>query len=223
MKKVAKKLLCILLCLAMCFGFGGCSSNELSEKNVTATVEKVEQAFKDLNVATLGKYIKFGTLTNLSNSLGEDVDLADSISIGSLSDLKPFANLCNIIFANLEIEIESINLEEMTVDVSITNNDFYSPAIKYAYNLKKNYNTQELIGLLSNQKRFEEKLNELITSLENAEATTKTTTATLKIEQGDKNLVLVLDKNAEQAVTGGVLTAIMIVYNLRTQNNWQAE
>ena len=218
MKKVAKKTICILLCLAICFGFGGCSSNKMSEKNVTATVEKVEGAFKSLNVATLGKYIKFESLSNLSSSLGEDVNLAESISIGKLSDLKPFAKLCTIIFENLEIKTESINLEEMTVDVSITNKDYYSSAIIFAYNLKRNYSTQELIALMGNQARFEEKLNELITSLESSEAPTQTTTVTLKIEQGDRNLVLVLDKDAEHAVTGGVLSAITTFFGFKTDN-----
>lgn len=219
MKKVAKKIICITLCLALCFGFGGCSSNELNEENVTATIQKAEEGFKDLNVATLGKYVKFGTLSNFSSSLGENVDIAQSISVGDLSDLKPFAELCNILFANLDIEIDSINLEEMTVDVTITNNDYYTPALLYAYNLKKTYSTQDLLRLFSNQERFEEKLNELIISLKDAETTTKTTTATIKIEQGDKNLVLVLDKDAEYAVTAGVISAIMSIYFPSAQNS----
>lgn len=219
MEKAAKTIICIILCLAMCFGFGGCSSNELSESNVTATVDKVEQAFKDLNVATLAKYIKFGTLSNLSSSLGEDVNLADSISVSDVSQLKPFVSLCDIMFANLEIEINSINLEEMTVDVSITNADYYQQSMIFAYNLKKNYNLQELLSLMANQQRFEEKLGELITSLEETEVQTKTIEATLTIEQGDKNLVLVLDKNAERAITGGVLTSIMTIYGIGATAN----
>lgn len=53
-----KKTLSILLCLAfMLVSFTACSSNAMTEKNVTKTVDTAFAALKEFDTDTLQKYV----------------------------------------------------------------------------------------------------------------------------------------------------------------------
>lgn len=213
MKNILKKAVCIVLCLTMCFGFSGCSSNELTEDNVTQTVEKVEKALKNLNITTLQKYARSETISSFSGYLGANGSTG-SIDLKTLSKLTPFIDLCDAIFENMTMEVVSIDLEAQTVDVAINNKDLYTTTCLFAYYLKKDYSTQQLLNIVANEEKLEKQVDALLEDFEEAEMMSEPQIVTLKIEQGENNLILVFDKDAEHAVTSGVVTAFLAVFHI---------
>lgn len=193
MKKIIKSCMCIILCLTIGFTLTGCSSAELTQDNVTETTEKVETALKDFDTKRLEKYVDSDTLSYiLKMAKGHD----------------QFSELGKAIFENLEIEIDSINLEEKTVTVSVKNKDLYSVASEFAQNLLSNYSSMQLLNKLNDDEFLDSGLAELTQGIANSQMKDDAVQVTLTITQGKKNLVLGFDETAEDAVSGGALTAI---------------
>jgi hypothetical protein len=196
-----KKIISVLLCAVMlCLCFTGCSSNnELTEANVEKTVDKAFSALADFNTKDLKKYVDSSTLSTI-------ISYAD--------DHEQFAELGKAIFENLTYEITNIDLDNQTVTISVNNKDLYSVASDFAARLKEDYSTFQLLLKLSDDSFLDRKLASLCKDIANAELSGDTTEITLSIEQDSKNLVLVFDNDAENAVSGGALSAIKQIYNI---------
>ncbi len=193
MKNILKKVVCVLLCGVFIFAFNGCSSNnELTEENVTNTVEIVETALKNFDKKTLNKYVDSKTLaTILKFADGHD----------------QFAELGKAIFKDLEIEITDINLDQKTVTVDVQNKKLNYVASDFTNELLSDFSALQLLTKLKDDSFLDTSLSALQNNIsqvvDNASAT-----VTLTIKQEKKNLVLSFDENAEDAVSGGALTAI---------------
>ena len=193
MKQIIKGCLCIILCLTIGFTLTGCSSAELTEDNVTKTVDKVETALKEFDPKALEKYVDSETLSYiLKMAKGHD----------------QFSDLGKAIFENLDIEIDSINLEEKTVTVSVMNKDLYYVASDFTQNLMSNYSSFQLLNKLNDDDVRDTGLAQLTQGSTDAQMKADSIQVTLTITQGKKNLVLGFDEAAEDAVSGGALTAI---------------
>lgn len=193
MKRIIKGCICIILCLTIGFTLTGCSSAELTEENVTKTVEKVETSLKEFDTKDLEKYVDSETLSYiLKMAKGHD----------------QFSDLGKAIFENLEIEIDSINLEEKTVTVSVRNKDLFYVASDFAQNLLSNYSSFQLLNKLNDDEFLDNGLAQLTQGITDAQMKDEAVQVTLTITQGKKNLVLGFDETAEDAVSGGALTAI---------------
>ena len=196
MKKIVSLLLCFVL-VASCFA--GCSktSNELTEENVKATVEEVTNALKEFDTDALGKYVESPIL---------------QIIMGYAEKKQQFADLGKAIFADLSLEIESIDLENQTVTVTAYNKELTDVAREFARNLKSEYNTFQLLKQLSDDEFLNTKLAELTKNIDAAQMQEQKTTIVLDIRQGEKNLVLSFDGDDENIVSGGALNAIKSIY-----------
>lgn len=193
MKRIIKGCICIILCLTIGFTLTGCSSAELTEENVTKTVEKVETSLKEFDTKDLEKYVDSETLSYiLKMAKGHD----------------QFSDLGKAIFENLDIEIDSINLEEKTVTVSVRNKDLFYVASDFAQNLLSNYSSFQLLNKLNDDEFLDNGLTQLTQGITDAQMKDEAVQVTLTITQGKKNLVLGFDETAEDAVSGGALTAI---------------
>lgn len=194
MVKIAKRVGCIALCLAIMFSFSGCSgSNELTEENVTATVEAAATALKTFDEKALNKYVDSKTLSYI-------LKFAESH--------EQFSKLGRAIFENLEVEIESIDLDAKTVNVSVKNKTLSMVASSFTRKLLEEHSKLQLLNLLNDDAFLDSSLGELIDGINSAAMQDASVTVTLKIVQGKKNLMLSFDDEAENAVSGGALNAI---------------
>lgn len=195
MVNCVKKICCILLCFAMIFALSGCSesSNELTEENITATVETATTALKEFDSKTLKKYVDSETLSYI-------ISFADNH--------EQFAELGKAIFENLSVEVESIDLENKTVTVSVTNKDLFTTALNFTEKLLREHNKIQLLTLLNDDAFLDYSLSKLVDSISKAEMQSTPKTVKLNITQGKKNLILSFDDEAENAVSGGALVAI---------------
>lgn len=193
-----KKIFCIVLCavlIVLCFS--GCSGKaEMTEANVTKSVSQVEKALKDFDQDKLGKYVDSSTLSLILNYAG-DYDFINEIG--------------KSIFSNLSMEIVSIDLENATVTVRVVNKDLADGASEFAQRLKSENSTVELLAKLNNEVFVQANKNAINDIVENAEMR-EPVEVTLTIVQGKKNLAFTFDEAAEDAVSGGALTAIKEIY-----------
>lgn len=194
MVKISKRIGCVLLCLAVLFGFSACSkNNELTEENVTATVESAVTALKNFDDKELEKYVDSKTLSYI---------------LSFAKDHEQFSELGKAIFGNLEVEIESIDLEAKTVDISVKNKSLSMAAGSFTRKLLEEHSKLQLLNLLNDDGFLDTSLSELVDSINSAAMQDEAVTVTLKITQGKRNLVLSFDDEAENAVSGGALKAI---------------
>ena len=202
MHNSVKKSICLFLCFIMTFALGGCSGGAaMTEKNITKTVEKVEAALKTFDRETLEKYISSQTLRY----------------IFGFSKSKPqFTELSQAMFEKLEINIKSIDTENGTVTLLVKNRDMRQPAADFTKKLTSQYQGMELLSKLTDDAFLNTSLAELKSEIAEATVPDNPVEITLSIEQKDKHLVLVFDSAAEDAVSGGALTAI--TENIVTQN-----
>ena len=195
MKRTPKSSMCIFLCFLLAFSLTACSAGtELSEKNITQTVLKVEKALKDFDEDELRKYVESQTLSKIL-----------SVSGGK----EQFKELGEAIFENLSMEITSIDLQKSTVTLSVINKDLAQSATDFAEDLRSNYSNFQLLGKLKDDDFLNSKLGYLTDEISKAEMQKSSTTITLSVKKSKKNLVLVFDDAAENAVSGGALAAIM--------------
>lgn len=195
-----KKMLSLILCaLMLCLCLTGCgSSAEMTEENVTKTVNQVTTALQEFDSKKLDKYVDSSTL---------------SVIMKYAESHDQFAELGKAIFRNLEVEITDIDLENATVTLSVKNKDLYSVASNFAQNLKNNYSTLSLLNKLNDDNFLDTSLNELCTSIDSAQMSDSASTMTLDIKQGKKNLILSFDSDDESVVSGGALNAIKEIYS----------
>lgn len=196
MKKIISAALCAVIML-MCFTACSSTSNEMTEANITKTVDKSFDALKRFDTDALKKYVDSPTL---------------SIIMSYAEKHQQFADLGKAIFANLSYEITNIDIENKQVTVKITNKDLQQVAGTFADNLKKDYSTFQLLAKLSDDNFLDRKLSELSEDIANAPMLNGEIEITLTIEQGDKNLVLVFGDESENAVSGSALSAIKSIY-----------
>lgn len=198
MKKTLKTVLCVLLCVAFCAGFCSCSSKaEMTEENVSQTVENTVVALQQFDTKNLEKYVDSATLDYI-------------IKFAEKKD--QFAQLGRAIFANLTMEIKYIDLENGTVTLDVKNRDLFVTATIFASELNSNYSKLQLVELLNDDTFLDTNLNTLVNDIDSVRAT-KNTTITLKIVQEKHNLKLAFDEISEDAVSGGALGAIKSIYS----------
>lgn len=193
MKNILKTFVCVVLAFSMIFCLAGCSSSsELTEENVTTTVDLAKKALMDFDKKSLDKYVESQTLDAiLSFAKGHD----------------QFVELGKGIFKDLEIEIDSIDLENKTVTISVKNKDLSGVASNFTSNLLSSYSTVQLLTKLSNDSFLDSSLSVLLSDINNVQYESSAT-VTLGIKQESKNLILTFDEDAENAVSGGALGAI---------------
>ncbi len=195
MKRFLSVLLCVFLIAA---SFAGCSGKaEMTEANIEKTVAQVEKALKNFDQEKLNKYVDSETLSMIIKYTG-DYDFINEIG--------------KSIFENLEMEVVSTDLENATVTVKVTNKDLKEGATEFATRIKEENSVVGLVAKLSNDVFVEANTNavkDLVAEAEMAEPVE----VTLTVVQGKKNLALLFDEEAEDAVSGGALTAIKQIYS----------
>ena len=197
MKKALKVITSILLTLSMVFSLSACSSGaKLTQENVIKTVEIVETALKEFDTEKLQKYVSSTTLDYI---------------IKFSNNHEQFAELGRAIFRDLEIEVESVDLENKTVTVTVINKKLTNAASSFSKKLKERYSSFQLLQKLDDESFLDSSLGELVESIADAQLTTEAN-VTLNIEQGKKNLILSFDADAEDAVSGGALQAIKKIF-----------
>lgn len=193
-----KKTLSILLCLAfMLVSFTACSSNAMTKKNVTKTVDTAFAALKEFDTDTLQKYVDSTTLNTI---------------VGYAEKHEQLKQLGQAIFENVDYEIKSIDLDKKTVTVTVKNKDLAQGASEFANELKKDYSAFQLLAKLSDDTFLDSRLAQLKEKIADAQMEENGVDITLNIEQGSKNLKLTFDDTAEDAVSGGALSSIKAIF-----------
>ncbi len=193
MKKFISLTLAVIIIAA---SFSACSSKpnaELTEENVTKTVDTVFDALKKVDTKALDTYV-------LSGTLGILVDYTEK--------QEQFKELGTAIFSNLSYEVKSVDLENKTVTLSVINKDLADASEKYTKNLLKSYSKLQLLHNLSDEKWLNNNLSKLTSEIENAKMKETPAEITISFQQNKKNLVLLFDEVAENEVSGGALGAI---------------
>ncbi len=193
-----KKALSILFCLAFILvSFTACSSNAMTEKNVTKTVDTAFTALKEFDTDTLQKYVDSSTLNTI---------------VGFAQKHDQIKQLGQAIFENIDYKIKSIDLDKKTVTITVKNKNLAQGASDFATKLKNEYNTVQLLSKLNDEIFLNARLNELKQKISDAQMESDGIDITLKIEQGSKNLKLSFDEKAEDAVSGGALSSIKAIF-----------
>jgi hypothetical protein len=194
-----KNSMCIFLCLLLALSFSACSaSTEITEKNITQTVLKVEKALKSFDEKELKKYVESDTLSKIL-----------SVSGGK----EQFTELGQAIFDGLSMQVKSVDLENSTVTVAVKNRKLTTIAEDFATELRDNFTTFQLLGKLDDESFINSRVPLLTEKILDAQMQGKATEITLKVKKGKKNLVLSFDDDAENAVSGGALGAIMKTFS----------
>lgn len=197
MKIAVKKSVAISLILAIIFSFTACSSRTaMTEENITKTVETVETALKEFDTQTLEKYVSSSTLEYI---------------IKFASNHEQFVELGKAIFADLEMEVKSVDVENQTVTVAVKNKNLSAGAKLFAQKLKNDYSSFQLLGLLDDESFLDSSLGELVGYIQKSILSSEAE-ITLKVEKGKKNLVLGFDEDSEDAVSGGALSSIKSIF-----------
>ncbi|WP_177918360.1 hypothetical protein [uncultured Eubacterium sp.] len=197
MKKFVKVAACVILSVIMALSFASCSSTKMTEKNVIETVSAVETALKEFDTEALNRYVSSTTLDYI-------VKLSASH--------EQFAKLGKAMFADLELEVKSVDTENQTVTISVSNKKLNEIASIFTEGLKSNYSNTELLRKLNDDSFLNNSLNVLLEGIKNSKTPVQAE-ITVKVEKGKKNLVLALDETAEDAVSGGALGAIKKIYS----------
>lgn len=193
-----KKTLSILLCFAfMLVSITACSSNAMTEKNVTKTVDTAFAALKEFDTDTLQKYVDSSTLNTI---------------VGYAEKHEQLKQLGQAIFENVDYEIKSIDLDKKNVTVTVKNKDLAQGASEFANELKKDYSAFQLLAKLSDDTFLDSRLAQLKEKIADAQMEENGVDITLNIEQGSKNLKLTFDDTAENAVSGGALSSIKAIF-----------
>ena len=193
-----KKALSILFCLAFILvSFTACSSNAMTEKNVTKTVDTAFTALKEFDTDTLQKYVDSSTLNTI---------------VGFAQKHDQIKQLGQAIFENIDYKIKSIDLDKKSVTITVKNKNLAQGASDFATKLKNEYNTVQLLSKLNDEIFLNARLNELKQKISDAQMESDGIDITLNIEQGSKNLKLSFDEKAEDAVSGGALSSIKAIF-----------
>lgn len=189
-----KKIICIMLSICFLFSLTGCTSNaEMTEENITKTVEKSVIALQKFDKKRLEKYIDSQTLNYII-----------SLSKGH----EQFDKLGEAIFRNLEVEIEEIDTQNSTVTLTIKNKDLHKIAKDFTTDLLEQHSRLALVGLLTNNNFLDKSLTRLTGEISAQSKVKVSKSIVVKVEENKNHLTLVLDEDAEKAFSGGALTAV---------------
>lgn len=193
MKKAIKRVMCIALCLMIIPTLSSCSKAELTEENITSTVETVEKALQSFDKKKLEKYVDSETLSYILK-LAKGHEQFDELGVA--------------IFENLEIDIQNVDVSAKTVDVVVKNKDLYQVASNFTYELLNQYSSLQLLQKLNDDDFLDDSLSTLTSGIQQSEMSDEGVSVTLTVTQGKRNLIIGFDDDAEDAVSGGALTAI---------------
>ncbi len=202
MKELAKKALIILLsAILVCTIFTGCSSKlnaDMTEENISATVDTVFDALVKFDMDDLKTYVDSSTLNTI---------------LKYAKKYTQFQDLAKAIFANLTYEVENIDIDNGIITVTVYNKDLYDPALEFVDDLSSKYNTLQLLTKITDSSWLDSNLSALIEEIEDAPMDPFGEEIYLTINQKTNNLVLVFDTEAEDGVSGGALSAIKQIYS----------
>ena len=168
----------------------------MTEENITETLNTAVTALKEFDTDNLKKYIDSPTLSYI---------------IGYAEKKQQFADLGKAIFANLEVDVKSIDTENATISLSVKNKDLYESAKSFTTQLTSQYTSLQLLSKLNDDSFLDLHLTALCNEIDKCTMQTSASQITLGIAADSKNLVLVFDEDAEDAVSGGALSAIKSV------------
>lgn len=190
-----KKALSLLLaCLMITLCFSGCSGKtSMSEENMTDAANTAIAALKSFDTQTLEKYVESSTLSVILNYAGRH---------------SQFTELGQAMFENLSCEIVSVNKSEKSITLSVINKDLSAAASSFTKSLTAQYSTMELLSNLNDSDWLDINLAALTAGIGASPMMSEAQEITLSVKKGEENLVLVFDKEAENAVSGGALGAI---------------
>ncbi len=197
MNKIIKKSLSFIFVFTLVISlFSGCSSKlnaDMTEENITATVDTAFNALVNFDTDTLKTYVSSSTLSSIMTYAKKYSQIDD---------------LAKAMFANLTYEIEDINIDASTVTLTVYNKDLYDPAYEFVNELLEKYNTLQLLANLTDSSWRDSNLSKLTEEIDDSPLDTMGNDITLTINQKTNNLVLYFDTEAEDAVSGGALGAI---------------
>ena len=199
MKRIISLLMCAVLLGSIACGFSGCANVEMTEENITETVEKAQTALKEFDTKALKKYVDSETL---------------NVIIPIAEKKEAFQTLGKAMFKNLEMEIKSIDVAKSTVTLEVINKDLMVEATAFAYSLKTNYSNAQLLTKLNDDDFIDKNLSPLIEKIDNAKMKGEKTEITLTVKKAKRNLVLMFDSQGEDAVSGDALSAIKSVFGV---------
>lgn len=193
MKRVLSLALVFILIAALLSGCSSAPNADMTEKNVTKTVDVAFEALKNFDIEALETYVKSSTLTQII-SFAEEHD--------------QFKKLGRAMFANLEYEIIDIDLDAALVTVAVRNKNLEDAATSFMDSLLDEFSLLDLLSKLNDDSWLDKNLSVLTNSIDNCEMNPEPVEVTLKIREGAENLVLRFGTDAEDAVSGGALGAI---------------
>ena len=197
-----KRSLCALLCLVMGLSLSACSNGaEMTDENINDTVALAEKALKEFDTEALKKYVD-------SQTLGYILNIADAH--------EQVGELAKLMFENLTLEVKSIDIENQTVTLLVNNKDLSLVGERYARRLKSQFpTTLALINGYSDEGFLDSSMKMLTAQISRAIVPDNPTEVTVSVKKDGKNLKLVFDQTAEDAVSGGALTAIVSTYTAK--------
>lgn len=201
MKKFAALFLSILI---IALSFTACSSkpnNKLTEKNITKTVDTIFSALKEFDSATVKTYVESTTLDTI---------------LTYASKKEQFKKLGIAMFENISYEIKKIDTDNKTVTLSVKNKDLSQVASDYTKNLLEEYGSLtgmlELLKNITNDAWLDSNLSVLTKGISSAVMKDEEIEISLSFEQKNDRLVFTFTQEAEDAVSGGALTAIQNLF-----------
>ena len=206
MQNYIKRGLSLFLCFAMVFALSACSGRAMTEENITNTVELVEKALREFDRETLQKYVSSKTLDYI---------------IRFANNKEQFDTIGKLLFEKLELNIQSIDVENQAVTLEIKNRDMTVIADRYVKLIKDYSNggkTLDMVKLLSDDEFLDISVRSITSQIAYATEPDNPTVLTVSVSRGAKNLVLNLDEEAEDAVSGGVVSVISDAFSLTGDN-----
>lgn len=201
MKKFTAVFLSILI---IAFSFTACSSkpnNKLTDKNITNTIDTIFDALKVFDSATVKTYVESSTLDTI---------------LTYASKKEQFKKLGVAMFENINYEIKDIDAENKTVTLTVKNKDLSEVASDYTKNLLSEYGSLtgmiELLKNITNDSWLDSNLSILTKGIASAVMKDEEIEIKLSFEQKNDRLVFTFTQEAEDAVSGGALTAIKDIF-----------
>lgn len=202
MHQYLKRGLSLFLCFAMVFALSACSGRAMTEDNITKTVELVEKALREFDRDTLKKYVSSRTLDYI---------------IRFANNNEQFDTIGKLLFEKLELNIQSVDVDNQTVTLEIINRDMTEIANRYTALIKDYSNggkTLDMVKLLSDEEFLDISVRSITSQISYATIPDNPVVLTVSVSKGAKNLVLNLDEEAENAVSGGVVAVISDAFSL---------
>lgn len=197
MKKFFAVLLSVLI---IACSFSACSAkpnNKLTEKNITVTINTIFDALKVFDSATVKKYVESSTLDKI-------------LTYASKKD--QFRKLGVAIFENVEYTIKEIDIDNQSVTLSVKNKDLADVASEFTEGLLKEYasitGVVQLLKDIKDDDWLDNNLSILTKGISAAVMKDEEFDVELTFEQKNDRLVFDFTLEAEDAVSGGALTAI---------------